>query len=233
MTSQAAGKLAAGRAAAARVHDGQTLGLGTGSTVVFFLDALGERIAREGLRLRGVATSDATARRARELGVEIVALTPHTRPDLTVDGADEVSPKLDLIKGAGGALVREKLVAQASRDVLIIADSSKAVATLGAFPLSVAVVPFAAADLIARLRAEFEVDAVLRVVNDGAPLVTDDGLNILDLPFQVIRRPALLEKRLKILTGVVESGLFVGIAKTVLLGHPDGHVEELVADTSE
>jgi ribose 5-phosphate isomerase A len=136
-------------------------------------------------------------------------------------------PMIDLIKGAGGALLREKLVAAASAEFVVIADSSKRVEQLGAFPLPVAVVPFAVQNLTAQLKEEFEVTPRLRLLADGAPYVTDDGLYILDLPFGRIQRPAILDKRLKILSGVVETGIFIGLATRMLLGHPDGRVEAI------
>jgi ribose 5-phosphate isomerase A len=220
------GKRAAGEYAARLVTPGMTVGLGTGSTAECFHEALAARV-RDGLEIRAVATSEATARRARSLGIPVVDFGPETAPDLTVDGADEIGPNLSLIKGGGGALVREKLVAAASKRMVVIADASKRVAALGAFPLPVAVVPFAVPRLVAQLRADFEVPVSLRVTAAGEPLVTDDHLHLLDLHFDVIPRPALLEKRLKHYVGVVDSGLFVGIAAQALLGHDDGAVTEL------
>jgi ribose 5-phosphate isomerase A len=203
-----------------------TVGLGTGSTARFFIEALAQRIINERLTLICVATSAATEVLAQSLGVSTVPLTPETHPDITVDGADEVNPMLDLIKGAGGALVREKLVAQASAELVIVADASKKVATLGAFVLPIAVVPFAATELCDALRRDFEVAARVRQnQNATTPFVTDDGLWIIDLPFERIARPAILEKRLKMYSGVVESGLFIGLARRVYYGSPDGRVE--------
>jgi ribose 5-phosphate isomerase A len=219
------GKQAAGEVAAKLVHDGMIVGIGTGSTVAYFIEALGWRIQTEGLKIHGIPTSETTVAHATRLGIPLVPLTPQTCPDLTIDGADEANPKLDLIKGAGGALVREKLVAAASAEFVVIADSSKRVAQLGAFPLSLAVVPFAVANLMAQLKEEFEVTPHLRLKASGEPFVSDDGLSILDLPFERIQRPAILDKRLKILPGVVETGIFVGLAKRMLVGHPDGRVE--------
>ena len=221
------GKQAAGEVAAKLVHDGMIVGIGTGSTVAYFIEALGRRVQTEGLKIRGIPTSEATVAHAMRLGIPLVPLTPQTCPDLTIDGADEANPKLDLIKGAGGALVREKLVAAASAKFVVIADSSKRVAQLGAFPLPIAVVPFAVANLVAQLKEEFEVTPRLRLLADGEPYITDDGLYILDLPFGIIQRPAILDKRLKVLHGVVETGIFIGLATRMLLGHPDGRVENI------
>jgi ribose 5-phosphate isomerase A len=221
------GKQAAAEVAARLVHSGMIVGVGTGSTVVYFIEALGRRVLTEGLKIRVVPTSEATAARAMHLGIPLVPLTPQTRPDLTVDGADEANPRLDLIKGGGGALLREKLVAAASAEFVVIADSSKQVEHLGAFPLPLAVIPFATATVAAQLKDEFEVTPRLRLMADGEPFITDDGLYILDLPFGVIKRPAILDKRLKVLHGVAETGIFIGLAKRMLLGHPDGRVENI------
>lgn len=228
--ANASAKRAAGAYAARFVADGMLVGLGTGSTAACFHDALAERIRHEGLDIRAVATSEATAENARRLGIPLVDFGPDTAPDLTVDGADEIGPNLTLIKGGGGALVREKLVACASRRMIVIADSTKVVPTLGAFPLPVAVVPFAAARLVAQLRADFEVPARVRLTASGEPLVTDDGLWVLDLPFGVISRPALLEKRLKTIPGVVDCGLFVGVASQAIVADDDGALEALLPD---
>lgn len=227
MSNANIGKQAAGGVAAGLVRDGMVVGIGTGSTVAYFIDALAQRIQNEGLKIRGIPTSEATVAHATRLGIPLVPLTPQNRPDLTIDGADEANPKLDLIKGAGGALLREKLVAAASADFVVIADSSKKVEHLGAFPLPIAVVPFATATVVAQLKDEFEVTPRLRLLADGEPYITDDGLYILDLPFGLIKRPAILDKRLKVITGVVETGIFIGLAKRLLLGHPDGRVENI------
>ncbi len=221
------GKQAAGEVAAKLVRDGMVVGIGTGSTVAYFIEALGRRVQTEGLKIRGIPTSEVTVAHATRLGIPLVPLTPQTRPDLTIDGADEANPKLDLIKGAGGALLREKLVAAASSEFVVIADASKRVEHLGAFPLSLAVVPFAVANLVAQLKDEFEVTPRLRLLTDGEPFISDDGLSILDLPFGIIKRPAILDKRLKVMTGVVETGIFIGLATRMLLGHPDGRVENI------
>lgn len=212
-------KQAAGEAAAGFVEDGMSLGLGTGSTVSWTLLALGERV-RHGLTVRGVPTSEGTERLARELGIPLISLGEVPELDLAIDGADEVSWRLDLIKGGGGALLREKLVALAARRRVIVAEEAKLVERLGARPLPVEVVPFGW-ETTARRIAAIGGDPRLRR-QDGQPLVTDGGHYILDCSFGLIRRPAELERRLKSLTGVVESGLFVGVADIVLLGRADG-----------
>ena len=224
MANEAA-KQAAARAAADLIEPGTTVGLGSGSTATLFIDALAERVRRENLAFRGVPTSRAAEEQARGLGLTVFPLGRDTRPDLTVDGADEVDPDLHLIKGGGGALVQEKLVAVASRQLVIIADDAKAVATLGAFPLPAAIVPFGWETTLARLEDAFGVPAARREKN-GEPIVTDDGLFLIDLRFGAIPDPAATERAIKNIVGVVESGLFVGLASRVLLGHADGTVEE-------
>ena len=227
-------KQAAGEAAAALVESGMTVGLGTGSTAVFFVEALGRRVAGGGLSVSCVATSTATKALARRVGLTVVELDAVSEPqdgrgepiDLTVDGADEFEPGLSLIKGGGAALLREKLVWEASRRCVVIADASKASARLGAFPLPVEVVAFGhrwTADRIARLLADrgFSARPALRL-RDGSPLVTDGGGLIYDLPLGVIDDPRGLGAALKAITGVVEHGLFIGLASEALVGHDDG-----------
>jgi ribose 5-phosphate isomerase A len=200
------------------------LGLGSGSTAELAIMALGERIRDDGLRVTGVPTSERTAALARSVGMPLVDL-PHDRPiDRTIDGADEVDPNGNLIKGGGGALLREKLVAIASREVVIIADDRKQKPFLGAFPLPVVIVPFGWLRTLHRL-AEANVPVSLRE-RDGAPLVTDDGLYVADLAYGRIEDPVALERELKAIHGVVEVGLFTGLCHRVLYGFPDGHVEE-------
>jgi ribose 5-phosphate isomerase A len=220
-----AAKQAAARAAAAAVQNGMIVGLGTGTTAVFFVEALAERVRRGHLTgVRGVSTSRASEGIASRHGLPLVTLTPLLRPDLSVDGADEVEREsLALIKGGGGALVREKLVAVAARRFVVIADESKLVARLGAFPLPVAVFPFGWETTRARIEMALGVSPRLRE-KDGAPFVTDDGLYLLDLPIGRIDDPAETERRVKAIVGVAEVGLFVGVAHEVLLGQADGGV---------
>lgn len=227
-----AGKRAAGEAAAALVEDGMTVGLGTGSTAVFFTAALGRRVREEGLRLRGcTATSLATEAQAREAGLPLLDLNDAGRIDLTVDGADEVGPHLALIKGGGAALTREKLVWTASARCVVVADAGKLVATLGVFPLPVEVVAFGHVATAARIAAACAhhgspVEPRLRL-REGAPLVTDNGGLIYDLPLGAIPDPVALAGALKPLTGVVEHGLFPGLAELALLGGEDGAVRSV------
>ena len=218
------------RAAAARalefVQPGMRLGLGTGSTARHFVELLGERV-RQGLNVVGVPTSRATEADAKRCGVPLTTLDETPELDLTVDGADEVGPGLALIKGGGGALLREKIVAAASARMVVIADESKWVETLGRFPLPVEVVPFglgatqrAIEKAIAALQKPGPL--TLRRSRDGHPFVTDGGHWILDAALGRIDDPAALARALAGIPGVVEHGLFVGLAQTVILAGPAG-----------
>ncbi len=230
MASSDNGKAAAAREAAARIQGGMTVGLGTGSTAAFFLEALAVRMRTGELSgIRGVPTSRRAEEQALGLGIPLVALGRDARPDVTVDGADEIDPALCLIKGGGGAHVREKLVAVASREMIVVADDSKAVATLGAFPLPVAVFPYGWETTLGRLEDVFGVPAVVRrAAGSSEPFSTDDGLYLIDLHVGAIPDPAGLHARVRAVTGVAEVGLFVGIATRALLGSPDGTVRELL-----
>lgn len=223
-------KRAAAEAAVAEVEDGMALGLGTGSTAALMVEALGARV-RDGLRVTGVPTSSATAAQAEALGIPLTTLGETPALDLTIDGADEIGPGLALIKGGGGALLREKLVAAASARMLVIADASKRVGRLGAFPLPVEIVRFGAEGTLARVRAlvaglGLPDRATLRM-RDGAPFVTDEGHFILDLALAEIPDPEALDAALCRVTGVVETGLFLGLASAAILGHADGSVERM------
>jgi ribose 5-phosphate isomerase A len=224
-----AAKYAAARRAAAFVEDGMTVGLGTGSTAAWLVRCLGEKVA-SGLRLTGVPTSTRTAEQARGVGIEIVSLDDAGWLDLTIDGADEFDADFTLIKGGGGALLHEKIVAAASDRMIVIADASKEVSGLGAFPLPVEVIPFgwtATRQLIEDLLPEFDVlgrKVALRMAGDGA-YRTDEGNFILDLHLGRIGDPRRLALALNRVPGVVENGLFVDLCDTVVLGHADGRVE--------
>jgi ribose 5-phosphate isomerase A len=218
------------RQAAARaldhVHDGMKLGLGTGSTARHFVELLGERV-RSGLKVVGVPTSEATRADAERCGVALGSLDDIERLDLTVDGADEIDPQLNLIKGGGGALLREKIVAAASDRMIVIADESKWVGALGRFPLPIEVVPFG---LAATRRAIGDVVAacglsgrlVVRAGQDGHAFVTDGGHWIVDAHLGMIPDAPALAASLASLPGVVEHGLFIGLATTALLAGPSG-----------
>ena len=217
---------AVGRAAADEVRPGTVVGLGTGSTADAFLRALGARVA-SGLRVTGVPTSEQTERLARELGIPVASLDAVGRIDLGVDGADEIDPALDAVKGRGGALLFEKLVAEACDDYLLIAAASKRVARLGTrLPVPVEVVPLGWEQTAARVAA-VGVAPALRPGPGGAPYRSDGGHFILDCETGPIADAAALAARLKQVTGVVDHGLFVGLATRVFFAEPDGTVTRL------
>lgn len=217
-----AGKEAAGRAAADLVEDGATLGLGTGSTVAFFLDALAERQ----LDVRGVPTSEDTAARCRQLGIELCDLADVDRLDLVVDGADELTRQLALTKGGGGALLREKVVASMGDRFVVIATPDKVVDRLGAsFPLPIEVVEFAVPEVQRRLR---DLGAAEAEVRGGGGYRTDNGNLIVDAVFaEGIADVDVLAVTLSLVPGIAEHGLFVDMADLALLGTDDGGVERL------
>ncbi len=201
------------------VRDGQVIGLGTGSTAKFAIEGLGRRV-REGLSVKGVPTSVATERLAKELAIPLVDLNRAGVIDVTLDGADEVDPDFNMIKGGGGALTREKLVALASVKRVILVDESKLVSKLGQSRLlPIEVLPFAWT-LAARLLTALGCVANLRDAS-GMPFVTDNGNHILDCAFGPIEDATTLEKRIKLLPGVIECGLFIGIADTLVIGFDD------------
>ncbi|HEX6000068.1 MAG TPA: ribose-5-phosphate isomerase RpiA [Hyphomicrobiaceae bacterium] len=227
MTSEHFKRQAAERAIAL-VEDGMTLGLGTGSTAAHFVDLLGQRV-RDGLKVVGVPTSAATRVQAERLGIPLVDLDRKPWLDLTVDGADEIDPELRLIKGGGGALLYEKIVAMASERMVVIADHSKRVDVLGGSPLPVEIVRFgigATRSLVEALAADAGCsgEITLRLNADGQPFSTDSGNYILDCAFDRIDAPEALDEALKLVPGVVENGLFLGIADTAIVAGPDGVV---------
>ena len=213
-------KRAAAAAAVELVCDGMLLGLGTGSTADHALELLGDRVA-EGLAITGMPTSERTATRARELGIPLQQFEPGLRLDLAIDGADEVSPQLDLIKGLGGALLREKQVESCAERLVIIIDDSKLVERLGRGPLPVEVATEEADATLAALRA-LGCEAELRR-EAGAVFVTDNGNWIAHLRFaDGIPDPAALDARLQALPGVIDTGLFLGMADIVYSASPAG-----------
>ena len=217
-------KRAVGLEAAGLVEDGMRLGLGTGSTVAFFLLFLAERLNRGGLRnVVGVPTSLRTAREARELGIPLTSLAEHPALDLTVDGADEVDPRLNLIKGLGGALLREKMVAQASERLAIMVDESKVVTSLGdKSPIPVEVVQFGW-EVHERFLKSWGARPVVRRLPDGQPVTSDNGNYIIDCYFSGgVDDAVALDGALAARAGVVESGLFLGMATQVLVGSQGG-----------
>ena len=210
------------------VQDGMVLGLGTGSTAARFVDLVGARV-RGGLKVICVPTSEATRLQAERLGIPLATLDEQPFLNLTVDGADELDDQLRLIKGGGGALLCEKIVATASDRMVVIADASKRVANLGRFPLPVEVVRFgltATRAMIEGLADDVgcQGDITLRVGADGNPFITDSGNFILDCAFGSIADPEALDEALKYVPGVVENGLFLGIADGAIIAGPDGIV---------
>lgn len=220
MNSAEMQKKLAGEKAAELVEDGMTVGLGTGSTVHFTTLALAGRI-REGLDMVGIPTSKSTEKLAVTNGIKLSTLDEHPIIDITIDGADEISPKLDLIKGLGGALLREKVVAAASKRLVIVADESKFVKMLGSkSPVPVEVLPFAVSTVMRALE-DICNEANLRT-RDGMIYVTDNGNHIVDCRFGPIHRPTELESRINSIPGVIENGLFLGMAERAILGTADG-----------
>jgi ribose 5-phosphate isomerase A len=218
-------KEVAGRKAAELVQSGMCLGLGTGSTVHFSIARLAERIREEGLDVRCVPTSDDTERKARSLGIPLVDLDEVESIDLTIDGAVEIDPRFDMIKGGGGALLREKVVASISAREAIVVGAGKVVDRLGTtLPLPVEVVPFALGP-VSRALARIGCDPVRRRAN-GGPFVTDNGNAVLDCRFaRGIPDAPALERRIASIPGVVESGLFIGLAHVLFVGRDDGTCE--------
>jgi ribose 5-phosphate isomerase A len=210
------------------LEDGMLVGLGTGSTAAKFVDLVGERV-KHGLSVTCVPTSEATRLQAERLGIELTTLDDVPFLDLTVDGADELDNDLRLIKGGGGALLCEKIVAMASERMIVIADASKRVATLGKYPLPVEAVRFglmATRTLIGAVAGDAGCtgEIKLRLGKDGKPFLTDSGNVVFDCSFSRIDNPEALDQAMKRVPGVVENGLFLGIADAAILAGPEGVV---------
>ena len=228
MPSPDPAKLAAARHAVARISDGMKIGMGTGSTASIAIKVLADRIQSEAIQIVGAPTSFASERLARSLGIPTSPVSALGRLDLSFDGADEVSPELDLIKGRGAAHTREKIVACSSEEFIVLVDDSKLVEKLGEkSPVPVEVLPMAVEFVMAELRS-LNGDPELRMgqSKDG-PVVTDQGMWILDTRFDSIVDPARLDQSIKSIPGVLDHGLFVGMATTVLVGTADGTVKVL------
>jgi ribose 5-phosphate isomerase A len=217
-------KEAAARASLKFVHDGNVVGLGTGSTAAYAVRLLAEKV-RAGLNIRGIPTSSGTRELAQNLGISLTTFDEVQQIDVTIDGADEFDPQLHLIKGGGGALLREKIVASASRQVIIVTDASKQVPVLGKFPLPVEVIRFAQ-PLVAKRIAALGSAVKLRLDVSGNPYVTDEGNHILDCQFGSIPDPPALARTLDAMPGVIDHGLFIDLASIVLLAHGE-KVEEI------
>ena len=222
MTQDEAKRMAA-RRALEFVEDGMVLGLGSGTTSTMFIQELGERV-RQGLRVRGIATSTASRQLAESLSIPIITFDDSPVLDLAVDGADEVGPGLALIKGGGGALLREKIVASASRKFIVIADSSKLVNQLGRFPLPAEVIQMALPVVTRKLDA-FGLNPKLRHRPDGARFITDEGNFILDCSCGEITDPAKTAADIRGVPGVVEHGLFLRMASFALIASDQGVIE--------
>lgn len=219
-------KREAARRALDYVEDGMVVGLGTGSTAAEFVDLLGQRV-QDGLRITGVPTSEATLTQALGLGIPMATIDEQPEIDLTVDGADELDRHLRLIKGGGGALLREKIVASGSAQVVIIADQSKLVETLGAFALPVEVVPFGVAvtrAMIEDIADELRLDGPVRqrMTSGDKPFVTDGGNFIFDCAFERIEDPEALAELLPFTPGVIDHGLFIGLADHAIVAGETG-----------
>ena len=198
------------------VEPGNIVGLGSGSTATFALRFLAERV-RAGLKITGVPTSLQIKNLAEQLGIPLTTLEQDPVIDIDIDGADEIDPQLNLIKGGGGAFLREKVIASVSRRFIVIADSAKQVVRLGKFPLPVEVIPFAESLIRPRIEA-LGAQVKLRQYAYGNPYVTDEGHHILDCTFGEIADPPSLAQRLRAIPGIVEHGLFIGMAEQALIG---------------
>ena len=213
-----------GEKAAGYIEDGMIIGLGTGSTAYYAIKKVGEMV-RNGLKIKAVPTSKETAELAAEEGIELVELADVEALDLTIDGADEVDPDFNLIKGGGGALLREKIVASATEKLIIVVDESKLVEHLGSFHLPVEITPFSW-QYTQRMVEKFSCSSEIRK-KDGEIFVTDNGNYILDCDFGKIEDPLKISVELNKLPGVVENGIFAEMAEIVVVGYNDGHIEVL------
>ena len=229
-------KFVAAKRATKYVESGMRVGLGTGSTASWLVKCLGEMVREEGLKITGVPTSTRTAELAREVGIKVVSLDEAKWLDVTIDGADEFDPNLNLIKGGGGAHLQEKIVATASDQMIVITDASKSVETLGAFPLPLEVIPFGwqtTKTIVEEALVGMDVlgrNVSLRM-NGDVPFITDEGNHILDLHLNRIGNARQLSLVLNQIPGVVENGLFIDICDAVVIGYGDGRVE--VRDINE
>lgn len=220
----AGAKRAAGEAAALWIEEGMLVGLGTGSTALFFIEALAKR-CREGLKILAAATSIRSRMTAEQLGIPLIQDQTITHLDLAVDGADEIDPDKNMIKGGGGALLREKILAQAAREFIIVVDEKKCVTALGSFPVPVELLPFAYRSTLSRLEKE-GYQAILRLSPNHTPYVTDNGNFIADIHFKYpILNPEKEEEKLKKISGILETGFFYRVAGRVIIGLSKGGTE--------
>ncbi|MFI5151970.1 MAG: ribose-5-phosphate isomerase RpiA [Chitinophagales bacterium] len=218
-------KKLAGDYAASFVRDGMLVGLGTGSTAYWAIEKIGEMVGHSGLRIRAVSSSKKSEEQARSLKIPIVSFSDTDLIDITIDGADEVDPDKNLIKGGGGALLREKIVAFNSRKLIIIVDDSKLVKQLGRFPVPVETAIFGWERTKENL-AGLGCQPNLRM-SDIGPFITDNGNYIIDCSFRKIEDPELLQQKINLIPGVLENGLFIHLASMVIVGHQDGRVKQI------
>ena len=205
------------------VEDGMVVGMGSGTTATHFIKLLGERV-KQGLKIRGISSSKASEELAASLSIPIIDFHVRAEIDVAIDGADEVTHQLELIKGGGGALLREKIVASASTRFIIVADASKLVSKLGKFPLPVEVIPMAS-PLVARKLDQLGLSSIVRQAHTGGDYITDEGNLILDCKCGEIDDPAKLAASIRQIVGVVEHGLFLNMAERVLIASDSGVVE--------
>jgi ribose 5-phosphate isomerase A len=217
-------KRAAGVAAANLIEQGMVVGIGTGSTAAYFTDALIQR-CRTGLSVSAVATSKSTAERARQGGIKVIDIDAVSTIDLAVDGADEIDPQKRMVKGGGGALLREKIVASNAKEMIVVVDETKLVDRLGNFGLPVEIIPFGHTHTLRQIH-EHGYACTLRMRHKSDPYITDNGNYICDLEFEEpMQDPDELAQELSRIPGVVETGLFLGLAGRIMVGYTDGHVE--------
>ncbi|NDI33942.1 ribose-5-phosphate isomerase RpiA [Chengkuizengella sediminis] len=218
-------KKLAGEKAVEFVKEGMIIGLGTGSTAYWTVQKLGE-LVKNGLNIKGIPTSKSTEKLALEMNIPLVSFSDVNHIDITIDGADEINPTLDLIKGGGGALLREKIVAFASKKLVVVADESKCVKKLGSFPLPVEITPFGY-EVTKREIQKLKCHTKLRKINKNEAFITDNRNYILDCYFESIIDPLHLHTKLNLIPGVVENGLFVNMTDQVIIGYNDGKVKVL------
>jgi ribose 5-phosphate isomerase A len=220
-----------GREAAQLVQQDMIIGIGSGSTAFYLINALAERV-QNGLNCTAVPTSEQTRLLAVHKNIKLLTLNDITAIDLTIDGADEIDSQLHIIKGGGGALLQEKMVAAASKQVVIIADYTKLVAQSGHFPLPVEVIPYGWKQVQDRIEKKHEIKIQLRK-KDNQPFITDHGHYILDCYFQQIADPSGLNISLHLIPGVVETGLFINMADMAIIGYPDGSLKRLSVERNK
>ena len=226
MLTNAAIKELVGTQAAELVQSGMTIGIGTGTTMEWMIKALGKKV-NSGLEIRAVSTSQASNELAAQFNIPLIELNDAAKIQLAVDGADEIDPQLQLIKGGGGALFQEKMVAAAAEEFVVIADHTKLVDQLGSYPLPVEVMIFNWKQVDKQLAKLIGKPQQLRLKKDGSPFVTDHGNYIIDISFGVIDNPDELNQALHAIPGIIETGLFLGMAGKALIGYPDGQTEWL------